>query len=47
MEIARFKAHKDGIDFSDEVLEYICKYVSNNVQGIGRSNDFFTGSGYI
>ena len=32
MEIARFKAHKDGIDFSDEVLEYICKYVSNNVR---------------
>ena len=32
MEIARFKARKDGIDFSDEILEYICKYVSNNVR---------------
>lgn len=32
MEIARFKARKDGIDFSDEILEYICKYVSSNVR---------------
>lgn len=32
MEIARFKAKKDGIDFSDEILEYICKYVNNNVR---------------
>lgn len=32
MAIARFKARKDGIDFSDEILEYICKYVCSNVR---------------
>lgn len=26
------KARKDGIDFSDEVIDYICKYVDNNVR---------------
>ena len=30
--IARYKARKDGIDFSDEILEYICKYVCTNVR---------------
>lgn len=32
MQIARYKAYKDGIDFSEEILEYICKYVDNNVR---------------
>ncbi len=31
-EIVEHKARKDGIDFSDEVIEYICKYVNNNVR---------------
>lgn len=31
-EIVINKARKDGIDFSDEVIEYICKYVDNNVR---------------
>lgn len=31
-EIVCFKARKDGIEFSDEVIEYICKYVNNNVR---------------
>ena len=26
------KARKDGIDFSEEVIEYICKYVDHNVR---------------
>lgn len=31
-EIVINKARKDGIDFSEEVIEYICKYVNNNVR---------------
>lgn len=31
-EIVVSKARKDGIDFSDEVIDYICKYVDNNVR---------------
>lgn len=31
-EIVRRKARKDGIDFSNEVIDYICKYVDNNVR---------------
>lgn len=31
-EIVINKARKDGIDFSEEVIEYICKYVDNNVR---------------
>lgn len=31
-EIVLNKARKDGIDFSDEVIEYICKYVNGNVR---------------
>ncbi|MEG0795886.1 MAG: chromosomal replication initiator protein DnaA [Odoribacter sp.] len=31
-EIVINKARKDGIDFSDEIIEYICKYVDNNVR---------------
>lgn len=31
-EIVLNKAHKDGIEFSDEIIEYICKYVNNNVR---------------
>jgi chromosomal replication initiator protein len=32
MAIVRYKVRKDGIDFPEEVLEYICKYVDNNVR---------------
>lgn len=32
IQIARYKARKDGIDFSDEILEYICKHVTTNVR---------------
>lgn len=32
LQIARFKARKEGIDFSDEILESICKYMNNNVR---------------
>ena len=32
MEIVRCKARKDGIDFSEEVLGYICKYISTNIR---------------
>lgn len=31
-EIVLNKARKDGIDFSDEIIEYICRYVDNNVR---------------
>lgn len=31
-EIVINKARKDGIDFSDEIIDYICKYVNNNVR---------------
>lgn len=31
-EIVLYKARKDGIEFSEEVIEYICKYVNNNVR---------------
>lgn len=31
-EIVLYKARKDGIDFSDNVVEYICKYINNNVR---------------
>lgn len=31
-EIVINKARKDGIDFSEEVIEYLCKYVNNNVR---------------
>lgn len=31
-EIVINKARKDGIDFSEDVIEYICKYVNNNVR---------------
>lgn len=31
-EIVLNKARKDGIDFSDDVIDYICKYVNNNVR---------------
>lgn len=31
-EIVLNKAHKDGIEFSDEIIDYICKYVNNNVR---------------
>lgn len=31
-EIVLYKAKKDGIDFSGEVVGYICKYVDNNVR---------------
>lgn len=31
-EIVLYKAKKDGIVFSSEVVEYICKYVNNNVR---------------
>lgn len=31
-EIVINKARKDGIDFSDDVIDYICKYVNNNVR---------------
>ena len=31
-EIVLNKARKDGIDFSEEVIEYICKYVDHNVR---------------
>lgn len=30
--IAVDKARKDGIDFSEDIIEYICKYVDNNVR---------------
>lgn len=30
--IARYKALKDGIDFSEEVLSYICRHVNTNVR---------------
>ena len=26
------KMHKDGIDFSEDIIDYICKYVDNNVR---------------
>jgi chromosomal replication initiator protein len=32
MAIVRHKTRKDGIDFPDDVLKYICKYVDNNVR---------------
>lgn len=32
LQIARFKARKEGIDFSEEILESICKYVNSNVR---------------
>jgi len=32
LRIARYKAHKDGTNFSDEILECICKYVNGNVR---------------
>ncbi len=31
-EIVLNKARKDGIDFSEDIIEYICKYVNNNVR---------------
>ena len=31
-EIVLNKARKDGIEFSEEIIEYICKYVNNNVR---------------
>ncbi|MGL5683055.1 MAG: chromosomal replication initiator protein DnaA [Marinifilaceae bacterium] len=31
-EIILNKARKDGIEFSDDVIEYLCKYVNNNVR---------------
>lgn len=31
-EIVQYKAKKDGIDFDSDVIEYICKYVNNNVR---------------
>jgi len=31
-EIVISKARKDGIDFSEDVIDYICKYVHNNVR---------------
>lgn len=31
-EIVQNKAKKDGIEFSGEVIEYICKYINNNVR---------------
>lgn len=31
-EIILNKARKDGIDFSEDIIEYICKYVNNNVR---------------
>ena len=33
-EIVLNKARKDGIDFSEEVIEYICKYVDHNVRDL-------------
>jgi chromosomal replication initiator protein len=32
MAIARSKVRRDGIDFSEEILGYICKYVNNNIR---------------
>lgn len=31
-EIVINKARKDGIDFSEDIIEYLCKYVDNNVR---------------
>ncbi len=31
-EIVAYKAKKDGIEFAPDVIEYICKYVDNNVR---------------
>ncbi|MDE7374322.1 MAG: chromosomal replication initiator protein DnaA, partial [Odoribacter sp.] len=31
-EIVQDKARKDGIDFSEDIIEYLCKYVDNNVR---------------
>ena len=31
-EIVLYKAKKDGIEFSSEVIAYICKYIKNNVR---------------
>ena len=31
-EIVLYKAKKDGIEFSSEVIAYICKYINNNVR---------------
>lgn len=31
-EIVLYKARKDGIEFAPEVIDYICKYVNNNVR---------------
>ena len=31
-EIVLYKAKKDGIEFSDDVIAYICKFVNNNVR---------------
>lgn len=31
-EIVLNKARKDGIEFSEDIIEYICKYVNNNVR---------------
>lgn len=31
-EIVLYKAKKDGIEFSNEVIAYICKYINNNVR---------------
>lgn len=31
-EIVLYKAKKDGIEFSNEVITYICKYINNNVR---------------
>lgn len=31
-EIVINKARKDGIDFSEDIIDYICKYVNNNVR---------------
>ena len=32
LRIARFKARKEGIDFSEEILESICRHVDSNVR---------------
>ena len=32
LQIARFKARKEGFDFSDEILACICKYVDSNIR---------------
>jgi chromosomal replication initiator protein len=34
MAIVRYKVRKDGVDFPDEVLRYICEYVDTNVREI-------------